>query len=60
MDEAHARDYADQRKIDDLRRQIAVFLGDPPKRLSHASHVALYAAHHQLKADSDHIVAVWD
>lgn len=60
MDEAHAGDYADQRRFDELRRDILGWLAYPPERLTPNTRAALNEAVRCLKAESDHIVAVWD
>lgn len=60
MDEAHAEDYADKRRIDDLCRAIEAFMADPPSRAHEESVVALRTPLRLLKDDAAHIVRVWD
>jgi len=60
MAPAHRQDYADKRRIDDLRRIIEAFIADPPSRADEHSLVALQAPLELLRADSERIDGVWD
>jgi hypothetical protein len=62
MADDHRRDYASSTAIDALRTDIHAFLNDPAKthRLRANTREVLREACTLLKADSDHVVAVWD
>jgi hypothetical protein len=60
MEEAHAEDYSDQRRIDDQARAIEVFLADPPARCHPQTLSMLRDALRSMKKDAAHIVACWD
>lgn len=60
MDRAYRRDADAQRAIDELQRTIARFVADPPSRCSRGAREALVRAAAELRADSAHIVRVWD
>jgi hypothetical protein len=62
MADDHRRDYASSSAMDKLRTDIHAFLNEPANtsRLSHRTRITLEEACALLKADSDHVVAVWD
>ena len=60
MEQAHAEDYADKRRMDDIRLSLEAFLADPPSRCHKDTLYMLRDGLRLLKKDADHIVAVWD
>lgn len=60
VDQAYREDYAEKARMDDLRRTIDNFLGDPPSRLRPSTEAALADASEALQDQSRHIMAVWD
>jgi hypothetical protein len=62
MADDHRRDYASKAEMDALRTAIHAFLNDPAKtkRCRAYTRETLLEACAALKADCDHVVAVWD
>ena len=62
MRDDHARDYQSSTAMNALRSEIHAFLNDPAKtkRCRANTREVLREACANLKADSDHVVAVWD
>jgi hypothetical protein len=56
----HARDSADERALNDLRRQLVAFIADPPARCSQSTLVALGDAANRLAEDAAKVVRAWD
>jgi hypothetical protein len=60
MDEANRQDYADKRRMDELRHTIEAFLVDPPSRCGPVTQRALAEALDLLGDDSAFVVLIWN